>query len=257
MPADLLESSLLKKAGFRHAFFSRQGGVSSGPYESLNFSIGVGDDPENVQKNLFLAADALSVQMHRIFFLSQVHGTTSSVLDGSESADAVRIREGDALSSKSLDLACSVRTADCIPILAGDRRSGAVVAIHAGWRGIVRGVVEAGILSLRELATHPTEIVAAVGPHIREQAFEVSDDVARELEAASPVKGVVNRGRAKPHVSLARIVHGKLRALGIADDAIDDVGGCTLTEAGRFFSFRRDGKISGRLLSAIVPRGSE
>jgi polyphenol oxidase len=255
--AEFFVSSLLQKAGFRHAFFGRGGGVSSGPYESLNFSISVGDDPENVQKNLFLAADALSVEMLRIFFLSQVHGATASVLEGTETADIVRTREGDALSSKSLDLACSVRTADCVPILAGDRRSGAVVAIHAGWRGIVRGVVEAGILSLRELASHRAEIVAAIGPHIRERAFEVSDDVARELEAASPVGGIVDRGHAKPHVSLARIVHGKLRTLGVPDDAIDDVGGCTHTEAKRFFSFRRDGKISGRLLSAIVPRGSE
>jgi YfiH family protein len=255
--AEFFVSSLLQKAGFRHAFFGRRGGVSSGPYESLNFSIGVGDDPENVQKNLFLAADALSVEMLRIFFQSQVHGAAASVLEGTESADTIRTREGDALSSKSLDLACSVRTADCVPILAGDRRSGAVVAIHAGWRGIVRGVVEAGILSLRELASHRAEIVAAIGPHIRERAFEVSDDVARELEAASPVGGIVDRGQAKPHVSLARIVRGKLRTLGVADDAIDDIGGCTHTEAKSFFSFRRDGKISGRLLSAIVPRGSE
>ena len=257
MPAEFLESSLLRGAGFRHAFFSRRGGVSTGPYESLNFSIGVGDDPEKVQKNLALAADALSVQTHRIFFLSQVHGAIASVLEGDESKDLVLTREGDALASASRDLACGVRTADCIPILAGDRRSGAVVAIHAGWRGIVRGVVEAGILSLRELASAPTDIVAVIGPHIRERAFEVSDDVARELEAASPVSGVVDRGRAKPHVGLARIVRAKLNALGVGEDAIDDVGGCTMTEAERFFSFRRDGKISGRLLSAIVPRGSD
>ena len=257
MPAEFLESSLLRIAGFRHAFFGRRGGVSTGPYESLNVSIGVGDDPENVRRNLHLIAESLSVQAHRIFFLSQVHGATTSVLEGHETADVVRTREGDALSSTSADLACCVRTADCIPILAADRRSGAVVAIHAGWRGIVRGVVEAGIASLRELAQHPPEIVVAVGPHIRERAFEVSDDVAHELEAASPVSGVVDRGRAKPHVSLARIVHGKLRALGVRHDAIDDVGGCTLTEADRFFSFRRDGKISGRLLSAIVARGSD
>jgi copper oxidase (laccase) domain-containing protein len=132
-----------------------------------------------------------------------------------------------------------------------------VVAIHAGWRGIVRGVVEAGIATLRELGSQPSETIAAIGPHIRERAFEVSEDVARELEAASPVGGVVDRGLAKPHVSLARIVRGKLQALGVPADAIDDVGGCTLTEADRFFSFRRDGKIGGRLLSAIVPRGSD
>jgi YfiH family protein len=196
----------------------------------------------------------LGVAEERVFFLSQVHGNVARVLDGNEPRDVVRNVEGDALSSRRGDLACSVRTADCIPLLVADRRAGAVTAIHAGWRGIVRGIVEAGISSLRELAGANAELVVAIGPHIRERAFEVNEDVARELEAVSPVNGVVDRGGTKPHVSLVRIVRGKLDALGISEDAIDDVGGCTHTEAERFFSFRRDGRRSGRLLSAIVPR---
>jgi YfiH family protein len=252
---EFLESSLLSAAGFRHAFFCRRGGVSKGPYESLNFSVTVGDAPENVETNFALAAKMLSVENGRILFLSQVHGAVARVIDGSETLERVRSIEGDALTSRSSDLACSVRTADCIPILAGDRRSGAVTAIHAGWRGIVRGVVEAGVASLRELAGQDAELVIAIGPHIRVGAFEVSEDVARELESASPVAGVVDRSRSKPHVSLVQIVRGKLAALGISDDALDDVGGCTLTEPERFFSFRRDGKVSGRALSAIVALG--
>ena len=98
------------------------------------------------------------------------------------------------------------------------------------------------------------ELVVAIGPHIRQGAFEVSEDVALELESASPTSGVTDRSGAKPHVSLVRIVRAKLEALGVRDEAIDDVGGCTLTEVERFFSFRRDGKASGRLLSGIVPR---
>jgi YfiH family protein len=255
--AAFLESTLLRRAGFRHAFFERRGGVSRGLYESLNFSVTVGDEAENVQRNFALAAETLGVHDHRIFFLSQVHGALARVLVGDETLETVRNVEGDALSSRNPDLACSVRTADCIPLLVADRRSGAVTAIHAGWRGIVRGIVEAGIASVRELAGANAELVVAIGPHIREGAFEVSDDVARELEAASPVPGVVNRGAAKPHVSLVRIVRGKLGALGISADAIDDVGGCTHGDTERFFSFRRDGKRSGRLLSAVVPRPAE
>jgi YfiH family protein len=258
VPAEFLESALLRGAGFRHAFFERRGGVSAGPYESLNFSVTVGDEPENVRRNLELAAQTLGVAEERVFFLSQVHGNVARVLDGNEPRDVVRNVEGDALSSRRGDLACSVRTADCIPLLVADRRSGAATAIHAGWRGIVRGVVEAGIASLRELAgVNDAELIVAIGPHIRERAFEVSDDVARELEAASPVAGVVDRSPAKPHVSLVRIVRGKLEALGISADAIDDVGGCTHSEPERFFSFRRDGKRGGRLLSAVVPRPPE
>jgi YfiH family protein len=204
VPAEFLESALLRGAGFRHAFFDRRGGVSTGPYESLNFSVTVGDEPENVRRNLELAAQTLGVRKERVFFLSQVHGAVARVLDGDETLDMVRNVEGDALSSRRADLACSVRTADCIPLLAADRRTGAATAIHAGWRGIVRGVVEAGISSLRELAGPNAELIVAIGPHIRERAFEVSDDVAGELEIASPVGGVVDRSRAKPHVSLVR-----------------------------------------------------
>jgi YfiH family protein len=257
VPAEFLQSSLLEKAGFRHAFFSRRGGVSAGPYESLNFSVTVGDDPDNVARNFALAAKALCVEDPRIFFLSQVHGAVARVLGGSEELDAIRLLEGDALASVRSDLACSVRTADCLPILVADRRSGAATAIHAGWRGIVRGVVEAGVESLRDVAAGETELVVAIGPHIRERAFEVSEDVALELEASSPVGGVVDRTRAKPHVNLVGIVRGKLARLGIPAESVDDVGGCTLTEPERYFSFRRDGRVSGRLLSAIVPRGSE
>jgi YfiH family protein len=256
VPAEFLESSLLRAAGFRHAFFSRRGGVSKGPYESLNFSITVGDDPGNVARNLELGAEALGVTAARVYFLSQVHGAITRAISGSEAPAELRTVEGDALASLAGGLACSVRTADCVPILAGDRRSGAAVAIHAGWRGVVRGVVESGIAELRALADDGADIVAAVGPHIREPAFEVSDDVALELESASPVGGVVERGGKKPHVSLCRIVRAKLVALGIPDASIDDVGGCTHDEPERFFSFRRDGKIGGRHLSAIVPRSA-
>lgn len=254
MPAAFLESSLLRAAGFRHAFFSRRGGVSKGPYESLNFSITVGDDPGNVARNLELGAEALGVRSERIYFLSQVHGAVTRAISGSEAPAELRTVEGDAVASRAVDLACSVRTADCVPILAGDRRTGAVVAIHAGWRGVVRGVVESGLSELRALAGDGAEIVVAVGPHIRERAFEVSDDVALELESASPVPGVVDRSGRKPHVSLCRIVRAKLVALGVPEASIDDVGGCTHDEPERFFSFRRDGKIGGRHLSAIVPR---
>jgi YfiH family protein len=255
MRAEYLESELLSRAGFRHAFFTRVGGVSTGPYESLNFSVAVGDASENVQENLARAAEVLGVPSSRIYFLSQVHGAVTLTVDGNEPRERTLEREGDAVLSSVTDLACAVRSADCVPVLAGDRRSGAAVAIHAGWRGVVGGAVESGIEALRRLAGPGAEIVAAVGPHIREQMFEVSPDVAAELAAASPVPAVSSPpGGGKPHVSLARIVTAKLVALGLTERDIDDVGGCTALEPGRFFSFRRDGKIGGRHLSAIVPK---
>lgn len=228
--------------------------MSEGPYESLNFSRAVGDAAERVAENVALAADVLGVAASRVYYLSQVHGAVTHVLHGAETPEEVLTWEGDALTSRVATVACGVRSADCVPVLVGDRASGAVAAIHAGWRGVVGGAVESGVAKLRAEAGAPGDLVAAIGPHIRVGAFEVSEDVARELEAASPVPGVVERGEAKPHVSLARIVTGKLRALGLEMSSIDDVGGCTVSEPERFFSFRRDGKIGGRHLSAIVAK---
>lgn len=255
MAAEYLQSELLSRAGFRHAFFTRAGGVSTGPYESLSFSVAVGDSPDNVRRNLELAASVLGVTASRIYFLSQVHGAVTRAVDGTLSRESVLEQEGDAVLSTVTDLACGVRSADCVPVLVGDRRSGAAVAIHAGWRGVVRGAVESGVSELRRIASSEGELVAAIGPHIRERAFEVSPDVAAELAAASPVPAVSTPpGGGKPHVSLARIVTAKLVALGVAERDIDDVGGCTMLEPERFFSFRREGKVGGRHLSAIVPR---
>jgi copper oxidase (laccase) domain-containing protein len=98
--------------------------------------------------------------------------------------------------------------------------------------------------------------LAAIGPHISKRAFEVSEEVAAELAAACPVPGsAVRTSEAKPHVDLRFIVTQKLLALGLTEARIDQVGGCTVLDAEHYFSFRRDGKRSGRHLSAIVPRG--
>jgi copper oxidase (laccase) domain-containing protein len=113
--------------------------------------------------------------------------------------------------------------------------------------------VSSAVLALRALAPNP-DLVAAIGPHISLAAFEVSEDVADTILKASHDPGIVDRTRAKPHVDLRRMLRAELRDLGFADGSIDDVWGCTVLEPARFFSFRRDGKASGRHLSAIVPR---
>jgi polyphenol oxidase len=251
--ADFLESALLRGAGFRHAFFTRNGGVSQGAYSSLNFSVAAGDSEANVKQNLERAATELGVPSTRIHFLSQVHGRVTHTLSGSEVQSMLILREGDALVSRAPGLACAVRTADCVPVLLADRRSGAVAAVHAGWRGAVSGIVSSALDTLRALAPAPV-LIAAIGPHISSAAFEVSEDVAETLLKASRDPHIVDRSSPKPHVDLRRMLRAELHAQGLAQAAIDDVWGCTVLEPARFFSFRRDGKASGRHLSAIVPR---
>jgi YfiH family protein len=251
--ADFLESALLSGAGFRHAFFTRQGGVSQGAYSSLSFSVAAGDSELNVKRNLERAATELGVASTRIHFLSQVHGRVAHTLSGSEVQNLLILREGDALVSRAPGLACAVRSADCVPVLLADRRSGAVAAAHAGWRGAVAGIVSSAIDALRAIAPNPS-LIAAIGPHISLAAFEVSEDVAKMLASASRDPQIVDRSKPKPHVDLRRMLRAELHGQGLPHNAIDDVWGCTVLEPERFFSFRRDGKASGRHLSAIVPR---
>ncbi len=247
-----LKSRLLEEAGFRHAFFTRAGGVSEGAHATLNFSATTGDLPERFRENLNRGAQALGVLPEHVYFLHQVHGTETHVLSGKEGRDAVAATAGDALVSASPHIACGVRTADCVPVLLADPRTGFVGAAHAGWRGAAAGVVRQAVETLRRQGARGP-LLAAVGPHISVRAFEVSEEVAAELEAAAGGVHVIERGFGpKPHVDLRRLIHAQLRGLGVA--AIDDVPGCTLLEPELFFSFRRDGQASGRHLSAIVAR---
>lgn len=248
-------SPLLHQAGFRHAFFTRLGGASQGPFESLSFSTAVGDDPCHVNENLRRAGAVLGVDAERVLYLSQVHGREARFYRSLEQRSELITLEGDAIGGSEPSTAYGVRSADCVPVLVADVGSGAVMAIHAGWRGVVVGAVEAGVACLRQNLGNEGQLLAAIGPHISVAAFEVSDDVAAELEAVCPVPGAVVAARtAKPHVNLRFIVTQKLLALGLTEASIDQIGGCTVLDAQHYFSFRRDGKRSGRHLSAIVPR---
>lgn len=249
-----LTSALLDGAGFRHAFFTRRGGVSAPPWDSLSFAVSVGDAPDAVRENFARAARWLGVEATRLYVLSQVHGTAAQLLTGEEDRDEVVRRVGDVTVSRVAGVACGVRSADCVPVLVGDRASGAVAAIHSGWRGTVANAAAAGVAALREAVGGRGELVAAIGPHIETCCFEVGEDVAAQLAASSTLgaAAVVSGEGGKARVDLRRIVRAQLEAAGIA--AIDDVRGCSVCERERFHSYRRDGARSGRMLSAIVAR---
>ena len=246
-----LSSELLVDAGVAHAFFMRQGGVSPPPWESLNFATSSGDSDEAVAVNLSRAAAELGIEPGRIYYLSQVHGTEARVITPDDDAAALRHASGDITIAREAGVACAVRMADCPAVLLADRTSGAVAAIHSGWRGTVRGAVAAGVARLRGIIGSRGELIAAVGPHIEACCFEVGSDVAAEIAGASGLGDeVVDFTRAKPHVDLRRVIDAQLRSSSVGQ--IDHVRGCTMCDSERFHSYRRDGKVSGRMLAAIV-----
>lgn len=253
--AEHLTSPRLVREGFRHAFFTRRGGFSPAPFDSLHFG-STGHEAEALAANVRAAARTLAIDATHLYTATQVHGRDVVAVRGNEDRTEVLQRKADAVVSAARGVACGVKIADCVPVLVADRKSGAVLAVHSGWQGTCLDVVAAGVAALRNEIGGAGELVAAVGPHIEVCCFEVGDDVAARLGACAPDVQAVDRTRgAKPHVDLRRIVRAQLRAAGLADDAIDDVRGCSKCDAARFFSYRRDRDSSGRLLAAIAVRG--
>jgi YfiH family protein len=251
--AVVLRSERLAEAGFLHGFSTRRGGASTGPYDSLNLGRNVGDEPEHVEQNHRRLADAIGYDPARLFDASQVHGQTVLPLRGDERPEEVRGLKADALLAREPGVAVAVRTADCVPVLIADPTTGAVVAVHAGWRGVVSGVVREAVGALD--SRDPRRLIAAVGPSIGPSCFEVGEDVATALAQVAGDGIVIRRGPAKPHVDLWRAVEHQLRELGVK--SIDTLGACTVCEPERFFSHRRDGPASGRMLSVVVAKAHQ
>jgi polyphenol oxidase len=183
----------------------------------------------------------------------QVHGTRFVTLDSNHHARAHQEQEqADALIARAGSGALvGIRVADCVPILVASERTGDVAAVHAGWRGLVAGIIEG---TLRALAVPGEQgTIAAIGPCIGRCCFEVGDEVAVAFQVAGHSESVHVEPGKKPHVDLRKAARRALIAGGLRDSDIEDVGGCSRCEA-RYHSYRRDGDTSGRMIAAIACR---
>jgi purine-nucleoside/S-methyl-5'-thioadenosine phosphorylase / adenosine deaminase len=251
----MLQSALLSIPGIRHAFFTRDGGVSDGFYASLNAGLGSRDAPERVAENRARMAAALGVAPDRFVTAYQVHSPNVVVATEPWSrADAPR---ADAVVTRVPALAVGVTTADCGPLLLADREAGVVGAAHAGWRGALTGVAEATVDAMETLGASRRRIVVALGPMIRQPNYEVGGDLIDRFLAADPSNDRFFRPATRSgHAlfDLAGYVAARLTRAGIA--RVDDLGVCTYAEPARFFSFRRTTHRGepdyGRHVNAIV-----
>ncbi len=246
-----LTSPLLTEAGVTHGFFTRLGGHSKPPFASLNLSEQVGDSADAVQKNRRVVASHLGISEQHLYYPRQVHGVECLLVDPSIDHEFFETQSADSVLTQTRGVAAAVRTADCVPILIADRESSWVAAVHAGWRGCEQNAVAYAVRALREKGA--SQLIAAIGPHISLDAFEVDENTAEQLLNSSPDPTIVERHRVKPHVDLRKMVRAQLNELSLRPEDIDDVIGCTVQDEEHFFSFRRDGDQSGRQLSAIVP----
>lgn len=245
-------------AGLAHAFFTRQGGVSDGPWASLNVGWRSGDERGRVRANRARCAHALGVAAEALVTGHQVHGTTCRIVDEPWPAEAAP--EADALVTTRPGVMLGVVTADCAPVLLADPAAGVIGAVHAGWRGALDGVLEATLATMRGLGALPARLRAVVGPCIAQGSYEVGPEFRDRFVVADPQNDALfikvadsDRWRFDlPGFVVRRLCYaevGEVTALGID----------TCADAARFFSFRRttlrQERHFGLQLSGIVRRG--
>ena len=219
---------------------TRTGGVSEGPYASFNLAAHVEDDPAAVVENRRLLRTALALPAEPLW-LTQVHGS-GIVEAGGASPDA----EGDGAVGRAPGQVCAVLTADCLPVLLCDRAGTCVAAVHAGWRGLAGGVVEAAV---QAMGLPGRSLIAWLGPAIGPHAFEVGDDVRDAFVARDPMAAEAFQPHGgRWHADIYQLARRQLACLDVA--AVSGGEWCTHTDAERFYSYRRDGR-TGRMATLI------
>jgi polyphenol oxidase len=250
----VLTAPALELPGVRHAFFTRNGGVSGGQYASLNAGLGSQDDPAHVRENRARAAAHFGLPPQALVTAHQVHSPRPVTADGPWPGDTP---QADAVVTATPGVICGALAADCAPVLLADAQARVVAAAHAGWRGALGGVVEAAIARMIELGAARERIRAAVGPCIGPASYEVGLEFEAAFASADAAHlrffaaGVAPDKRM---FDLPAFVLARLAAAGI--EGAQWVGADTCAQADDFYSNRRAFKQGesdyGRLLSAIV-----
>lgn len=238
-----------------HAFFTRQGGVSDGPYASLNGGVGSRDAAAAVAENRRRMAEALGVTPERLLVPYQIHSADAVVVDGPWAPDD-RPR-CDGLATRTPGLALGVTGADCGMVLLADADAGVIGAVHAGWKGALGGVLGATVDAMASLGARRDAITAVLGPSIAQDSYEVGLDFRERFVAADGAfERFFRRSDRDGHAQfdLHGFIVARLSAAGVGQ-AID-LGLDTYADEARFFSYRRmthRGEPDyGRLVSAIA-----
>lgn len=242
---------------------TREGGCSTGAYASLNCTAYTGDNPACVERNQQLLRDMLPYPPQELVIPYQTHGTSCLTIDetylNASAEQKQKMLQGvDALTTNHADICLCISTADCIPVLIYDQTHHAAAAIHAGWRGTVQRIVSQTLQQMQQrYGTEGKGCIACIGPGILLQAFETGDEVYEAFAAAGfPMSQLSYRhpSTQKYHLDLPAANLLQLQEFGIPIAQIEQSGICTYTQHDRFFSARRLGIKSGRILSGIMLR---
>ena len=228
---------------------TRAGGISAAPFDRLNLRAAVGDDPVAVAHNQRVVAEAIGAAP---VWLNQVHGCGVVRLTAADARPDAAMHEADACITTEPGVVCTVQVADCLPVLFAAPDGRAVGAAHAGWRGLAQGVLEATLHAVCEAAAcEPREVKAWLGACIGPAQFEVGADVLEAFDAAPDSPRFRSRGPAHPgkwFADLPALARDRLATAGVGD--VSGGACCTVSDASRFFSFRRD-RVTGRMAACI------
>jgi purine-nucleoside/S-methyl-5'-thioadenosine phosphorylase / adenosine deaminase len=234
----MLVSPLLSAIpGLRHAFFTRDGGVSRGLYDSLNGGLGSDYDPANVAENRRRMSEQMGVLPSRFLSPWQIHSRDAVVV--STSWEGPSRPRADAIVTRAEGLAIGITAADCGPILFVDPNARVVAAAHAGWKGALTGIVESTVDTMEKLGAERTGIVAAIGPLIRQHSYEVGGEFVErfiEADAENSLFFIPSAREGHAMFDLAGFIRMRLQGAGVL--MIDDLGVDTYSDE-RFYSYRR------------------
>lgn len=251
LPA-LTDEALFEATGVRLAFTGREGGVSEGPYASLNLGSHVADDPAAVERNRTLLLEALDAAELPLVVPNQVHGDEVVVMDSTDGVALAEVRERaaagvDALVVEVPNAAALLCFADCVPVVIVSP-AGRFAVAHAGWRGVVNGVAAKAVRSLVEAdwrggaAGDPAAFNVYVGPHIHAECFETGVDVRDRFVALFGDACALD----ERHVDLLEALSCGLEQVGVVRERIADAGVCTRCNPDDYFSYRASDGVCGR-----------
>ncbi|MBM3531520.1 MAG: peptidoglycan editing factor PgeF [Alphaproteobacteria bacterium] len=258
MSTPYLVAATLGHAEIAHGFFGRQGGVSEGPFDSLNCALTTGDRPEDINENRRRAAAALGIVPGNLVSTYQTHSADVVEVDTPWALDARP--KADGMVTRRPGIMLGILTADCAPVLFADAQAGIIGAAHAGWRGAKLGIAEATVAAMKKLGAQVSRIEAVIGPCIAQASYEVGPEFPGPFLAEDPGNARFFRPgmREERHMfDLAGYVAHRLTRLGLR--SVEHLDRDTCAEADRFFSYRRTclagEKKFGCELSAIALKG--
>ncbi|MCP3142506.1 peptidoglycan editing factor PgeF [Pyxidicoccus xibeiensis] len=252
MATEFLSSALLPVP---HGFATRAGGVSEGPYASLNLGFSTGDERSRVEENHRRLAAAAGASLGALGRVSQVHGDRVLEARAGQGGEGLRPVEGEAdgLWTEAPETWVAVGTADCVPVLLVDPDGRRVAAVHSGWRGTDADISARAVELLVAKGARAQRLLAAVGPCIQRCCYEVSDELGQRFTGRFGAEVVESAGGAV-RLDLSRAVRLTLLRAGLKPEHVDVLRACTACEPARFFSHRRDAGRTGRHLNYVVHR---